>query len=170
MKLSPAEVSFARPVLSSTWLGRAIEQDSLTLVQCGSNRFQSQLESWKVLKNSGAILAVHHGSQKIALAYQQFVVLNQDLECGCLLTIALSHAVVSGNSLLLNRGLERANTLGQPLQALGCCHCGWVGEGLSPGGSWQELAPIFALGQPHAGHRDTKQRCGFAANQLIVCA
>ena len=83
------------------------------------------LESWKVLKDSGAILAVHHGSQQIALAYQQFVVLNQDLECGCLLTIALSHTIVSRNRLLLNRGFERTNASGQPLQALGCCHCGW---------------------------------------------
>jgi hypothetical protein len=98
--------------VNGTSLGCPIEQDSFTLVQCGSNGFQSQLESWKVLKNSGAILAVHHGSQQIALAYQQFVVLNQDLECGCLLTIALSHTIVSRNSLLLNRGLERTNASG----------------------------------------------------------
>jgi hypothetical protein len=93
-------------------LGRPIEQDSFTLVQRGSNSFQSQLESWKVLKNSSAILAVHHGSQQIALADQQFIVLNQDFECGCLLTIALSHTIASRNSLLLNRGFERTNASG----------------------------------------------------------
>jgi len=89
-----------------------IEQDSLSIVQGGPNGLQSQLKSRHILQDLGALLTVHHGSQQIALTYQPLIVLHQDLECGCLLSIALSHTIIFGDRLLLNGSFQSADSSG----------------------------------------------------------
>jgi hypothetical protein len=95
-----------------TDLSRTIEQDSLSFVQGCSNCFQSALQIAQVLEDRGAILSVHHGSQKIALTHELLVVVDQDLERGRLLTKALGHTIIFRSGLLLNQGFQSANSSG----------------------------------------------------------
>ena len=138
-------------------------------MQGGSNGFQSPLQIgrfWRI----GAILAVHHGSQEVALAHELLIVMDQGLERGRLLAIALGHAIIFRNRLLLNQGFQSANPPGQPLQALGCCHRGSVRKWLLPGRAGEGTRAGIRSRPLHAGHGDAEQPRGFAAHELVVGA
>jgi hypothetical protein len=57
-------------------LSCAIEQDSFSIVQRGSNCFQSDFQIWQLLKDRGAIFVVHHGSQEVTLTHELLVALH----------------------------------------------------------------------------------------------
>ncbi len=56
-------------------LSCTIEEDSFSIVQRGSNCFQSDLQIRQALKDRGAVFVVHHGSQKVALTHELLVAL-----------------------------------------------------------------------------------------------
>ncbi len=72
----PSTLGDSGPQKELTAAPQSIVQNSFPILQGSANCLQSALEMRQILKNRGAILPVHHGSQKVALTYEQLIVMD----------------------------------------------------------------------------------------------
>ncbi len=146
------------------------EEEELAFAESLVDGGDAFLEVGFFFEDGEAFFAIEEGAEEFGLTGEGLVTGDHGLKRRGFLAVALAHAVVFGDGLVVDEGDEGADRFGKALEGLGAGDVGGFMLRFGTRGRREEFAAVIALGGFDRFAGATEEFADFGADELIVGA